>query len=149
MKFCTNCKLTYDDSANVCAQCGTPLIDIPNAAPAAAADPSDHTAEFDPRDISDNKVFAVCPYLFSVLGIIVALLAAGSSPFTMFHVRQSIKLTVFTIIFCLAAVIPIIGWIAVGVWSVIAFVIEIICIVRIFQGKAIETPIVKNIGFLK
>ncbi len=148
MKFCANCKLTFDDSVNCCTQCGNPLVEIPNTAP-ITADPYDHTAEFDPRDISDNKVFAVCPYLFSVLGIIVALLAAGSSPFTMFHVRQSIKLTVFTVIFCLAAIIPIIGWIAVAVWSFIAFIITIICIVRIFQGKAIETPVVKNIGFLK
>lgn len=146
MKFCPNCHQTYDDSANVCGQCGAQLIAIPNN---VTADTTDHTSEFDPRDISDNKIFAVCPYIFSVLGIIIALLASGSSPYTAFHVRQSLKLTVFTVLFSVLAVIPFLGWIVVGLWYIAAAVIQIICIVRILQGKAKEVPIVNKVPFLK
>ena len=64
MKFCPNCHLTYDDTANVCGQCGGPLSVIPQQVQQQAAyDPTDHTAEFSAQDISDNKVFAMLPYL--------------------------------------------------------------------------------------
>ena len=33
-------------------------------------DPKDHTAEFNPKDISDNKVMAMLPYLMGTIGII-------------------------------------------------------------------------------
>lgn len=35
-------------------------MSVPNAAPENI---TDHTAEFDPTDISDNKVLAMIPYL--------------------------------------------------------------------------------------
>lgn len=66
----------------------------PQPAFAPAYDPYDHTAEFDPKDISDNKVFAMLCYLMDFIGIIVALLATHSSKYTMFHVRQALKITV-------------------------------------------------------
>ena len=39
-------------------------------------DPKDHTAEFDAKDISDNKVMAMLPYLMGTIGIIIALIAS-------------------------------------------------------------------------
>ena len=64
MKVCMNCHLTYDDAAQVCAQCGNPLVAV---AP-QQVDLFDHTAEFDAADISDNKVFAMLPYLMRYMG---------------------------------------------------------------------------------
>ena len=43
----------------------------PQQAFVPAYDPYDHTAEFDPKDISDNKVFAMLCYLMDFIGIIV------------------------------------------------------------------------------
>ena len=151
MKFCPNCHLTYDDSANVCGQCGGPLSVIPQQVQQQAAyDPTDHTAEFSPQDISDNKVFAMLPYLMSFIGVIIALLAAPSSPFTMFHVRQGLKVAVVEILVgIVGAIIPIIGWFALGICMIILLVVEIICFFRVCKGQAKEAPIVKNLGFLK
>lgn len=151
MKFCPNCHLTYDDTANVCGQCGSPLSYIPNQAISQPmVDPADHTAEFDPADISENKVLAMAAYLLGVLGVIVALLASGSSPYTAFHVKQALKLTVLsTIITIIGAIIPILGWIAIGVWGIVAVVLEIIAIVQVGKGQAKELPIVRNVKFLK
>ena len=152
MKFCPNCHLTYDDTANVCGQCGGPLQVIPQQVPQAqpAYDPTDHTAEFNPRDISDNKVFAMLPYLMSFIGVIIALLAAPSSPYTMFHVRQGLKISVTSILVTIVgAIIPFLGWIAAGICALVILVVEIICFFRVCKGQAKEAPIVKSLGFLK
>ena len=152
MKFCPNCHLTYDDTANVCGQCGGPLQVIPQQVPQAqpAYDPTDHTAEFSPQDISDNKVFAMLPYLMSFIGVIIALLAAPSSPYTMFHVRQGLKISVTSILVTIVgAIIPFLGWIAAGICAIVILVVEIICFFRVCKGQAKEPPIIKNLGFLK
>ena len=155
MKFCPNCKLTYDDSANVCGQCGSPLATVPNQVPpqgVPAYDPTDHTAEFDPKDISDNKVFAMLPYIMSFIGVIIALLAAPSSPYTMFHVRQGLKISVVEILLGIVTAvlaITVIVPIAAGICLIILLVIQIICFFGVCNGKAKEPPIIKNLGFLK
>ena len=105
MKTCPNCHAQLDDSSIFCTSCGTQFGAVPpqqnavppqqnavppqqNAVPPQQAfvpayDPYDHTAEFDPKDISDNKVFAMLCYLMDFIGIIVALLATHSSKYTM------------------------------------------------------------------
>ncbi len=153
MKFCPNCHLTYDDTANVCGQCGGPLSVIPQQVQQQAAyDPTDHTAEFNPRDISDNKVFAMLPYLMSFIGVIIALLAAPSSPFTMFHIRQGLKISVTQILLGICAAVLAITFIvpiAAGICMIILLVVQIICFFRVCKGQAKEVPIIKNFGFLK
>ena len=135
------------------------------APPRPAYDPTDHTAEFDPKDISDNKVIAMLVYLpyVSIIGIFIALLASHSSAYVMFHVRQSLKFTVISVlmsyivaILAVILIIPIIGWIAYivifgayGVVSVILFVVQIICFVQVCGGKVKEPPIISSLGFLK
>ena len=120
----------------------------PAAAP--AYDPYDHTAEFDPKDISENKVFAMLPYLMSFIGVIIALLAAQDSPFTKFHVRQGLKILVTEILVTIVGlIIPILGWIALGICLIILLVIEIICFFQVCKGKAKEPAIIKSLGFLK
>ena len=93
MKTCPNCHAQLDDSSIFCTSCGTQFGAVPpqqnavppqqnavppqqNAVPPQQAfvpayDPYDHTAEFDPKDISDNKVFAMLCYLMDFIGIIV------------------------------------------------------------------------------
>ncbi len=152
MKVCMNCHLQYDDAASVCAKCGAPLQQIPmqfRQQMPIIADPTDHTAEYDPKDISDNKVFAMLPYLMSFIGIVIALLAAPSSPYTMFHVRQGLKLEVVSILLGIIAIIPIIGWLVFGVGGIVIFVVKIICFFRVCSGEAKEPPIISGLGFLK
>ena len=146
MKFCPNCRITFDDSASNCSQCGAPLMTVPNT---AAADPTDHTAEFDPADIHDNKLFAMMPYIFSLVGMLIAVVIGQKSPYTMFHVKQALKIQILAFISVIFSIVPIIGWIATSVCMIIAVVVEIICFVRVCQNKAIEAPIASKFGFLK
>lgn len=164
MKICPNCQAQLDDAAAFCTNCGTHF-----AAPAqpqgqpqtqyappqqayTAPDPFDHTAEFDPKDISDNKVFAMLGYLLGTIGIIIALLASHSSAYAMFHVRQALKFTVVNILMTIAAAV--LCWtfivpIAAAIMYCVLFVIKIICFFSICSGKAKEPAIIRSLGFLK
>ena len=160
MKLCPKCNMQLEDSAAFCTNCGTQFI--PNATvpqqpyvyaePHRYTDPADHTAEFDAQDISDNKVFAILPYLMSFIGIVIALLAIRDSKFAMFHIRQALKIEVCSILVSLLAVVLFFTFIvpiAAGVCAVILFVVRIICFFRACSGKAIDAPIVGKFNFLK
>ena len=112
-------------------------------------DPSDHTAEFDPRDIADNKLFAVIPYLIGLLAGLVAGIYIKDSAFYKFHFKNALRLEIATLLALIPAIIPFLGWFVSGILIAIILVIEIIAIVQVFQGKAKDLPIVGSIGFLK
>ena len=149
MKICPKCHLSFDDAANNCPECGNPLTYV-NMEESSAPPSADHTAEFNPADISQNKVLAMIPYLMGWVGIIIALLAAGSSPYAGFHVRQALKIQVCAaLVSIVGAVIPIIGWIAIGLFAVVVLVLNIICFFSVCKGEAKEAPIVSSFSFLK
>ncbi len=148
MKVCMNCHLTYDDAAQVCAQCGEPLIPV---AP-QQTDPFDHTADFDAADVSENKVLAMLPYLMGWIGIIITLLAGNASPYASFHVKQALKIQICNVLLGFAAsilAITIIVPIAAAVCVCILGIVNIICFFHVCAGKAKEPAIVRNLGFLK
>lgn len=161
MKTCPNCNNQLEDNAAFCNYCGynffvqqpgdRPFQDAPAYGP-AIIDPTDHTAEFDKKDISDNKVIAMVVYLLGTIGILIALLAGNSSPYAFFHVRQALKIVVCevlvviaTSVLCWTLIVPIAGVVCLGILTVI----KIICFVDICQGKAKEPAIIKNLTFLK
>ena len=175
MKFCPNCGVTLPDDATFCTSCGNPLNNgQPTPPPAqgyapnpgytpnpgyayppvtyAPVDPYDHTAEFDPKDISENKVVCMLIYLGSYIGILVALLLAGTSKYVGFHVRQALKFEVTTILvglvtalLCWTFIVPI----AAGILMVALFVIRIICFFQICKGQAKEPAIIRSLNFMK
>ena len=154
MKQCVNCGAELDDSIAFCPNCGASQNGAPayTPVPAPVVDPYDHTAEFDPKDISDNKVYCMLIYLASVAGIIIALLASNDSPFIRFHVRQCVKITVcelligvISAVLCWTVIAPILG----GICMLILLVVQIICFVRICKGEAKEAPIICKFGFLR
>ncbi len=161
MKTCPKCQAQLNDDAIFCTSCGTQFANT--SAPQAPQQPQfqqyvpyynpyDHTAEFDAKDISENKVISMLVYLMGVFGIIIALLIGKESPYTAFHVRQSLKFMVVEILMGIATALlfwTIIVPIAYGIMSVVLLVLKIICFFQICSGKAIEPPIIRNLGFLK
>ena len=149
MAFRPNCGAQVGDGIPFCPQCGTPLT---GAMPVFTVDIYDHTAEFDPMDISDNKVYGMLCYLMGTLGVIIALLASNNSPYLRFHIRQAIKLTVTSLLLGIAAILlcwTIIIPIAAGVGCIIIAVLRIIAFFQICNSKAVEPAIVRTLGFLK
>ena len=147
MKQCPNCGTYCDDTVAYCNACGAPVnADAPYQ---GAYDPYDHTAEYDANDVSQNKVLAMIPYLMGWVGIIIALLAVNNSPYVAYHVKQALKIQVVTILSVVLLIVPILGWIAYAVCSVILLVLILMGFFQVCGGKAKELPILKNLGFLK
>lgn len=168
---CPKCGAQVNDNSTFCTNCGNPIgganpqmgnpqMGAPMGNPQMGmpqqqvyyVNPTDHTAEFDPKDISDNKVMAMMPYIMGTIGIIIALLASRESAYTYFHVRQALKLTVVetliglvSLLLCWTIVVPIVGGIAIVVFKVIS----IICFFQVCGGKAKEPAIISSLGFLK
>lgn len=117
--------------------------------PYVAFDPKDHTSEFDPKDIADNKLFAILPYLFSCIAGIIVGIYVKDSEFVKFHIKNSIRLDIAMLLLLCICIIPFIGWVVAILGLIVICVIDIIAIVWAFQGKAKELPIISSIGFLK
>ena len=146
MKFCPKCGAQLDDAAIFCPACGT------NFQSGAQSNQYDHTAEFDAKDVSDNKPYAMLVYLMGIIGIFIALLAARDSKYLQFHIRQVIKFQVTQVlvgivmaVLFFTIIIPIAGAIFLGV----LFVIQIICFFRICSGKSVEPEIIRSFKFMK
>ena len=153
MKECPVCKAQLNDDSTYCYSCGAQVGAAPDPAPVTPTpDPYDHTAEFDPGDISANKVVAMLPYLLDVFGIIIAALVGKDSAYVSFHIRQSLKFLVIETLLGLAAVALawtfIVPFAALAAIAVIT-VLRIIAFVQICTGKAKEPAIICKFGFLK
>ena len=162
MKQCPNCAHACDDSTVFCPECGLKFAAAgtgftsqnPNPNPGAGYipyDPYDHTAEYDPKDISENKVVAMIVYLLGTIGVIIALLYQ-KSPYVNFHLRQALKFLVVDALTILVMgilawtfVVPIVG----AIFLVVLFVLKIVAFVNICGGKAKEPAIIRSIGFLR
>lgn len=180
MKICPTCNTELDDQAVFCHNCGArqgeqqqqptgqpqPGYTPPNYQPNYTYqqpngyappmyqpyDPYDHTAEYDQKDISENKVLCMLVYLMGTIGIIIALLAGKDSKYLNFHVRQALKFSVVeilvalvTVVLCWTVIVPIVA----GVLAVVLLVVKIICFFQICSGKAKEPVIIRSLGFLK
>lgn len=150
MKTCPKCGAQMEDNALFCATCGANFSNPYAATPVVPE--WDHTAEFDPKDVSDNKVIAMLVYLLGAVGILLALIGSSNSPYAAFHVRQSLKFMVIETL--LAIVTAILFWtiivpIAAGIFMGVLFVVKIICFVSICKGEAKEPAIIRSFKFLK
>ena len=150
MKNCPKCGAQMEDQAVFCANCGA-NYNNPYTTAAPVIPEWDHTAEFDPKDVSDNKVIAMLVYLLSVVGILIALLSQNS-PYVSFHVRQALKFLVIetlvgiaTAVLCWTIIVPV----AAGIFYLVLLVVKIICFVSICKGEAKEPVIIRSFSFLK
>ncbi len=155
MAFCSNCGQQLPENATICPNCGTssaqqtqqaaPQTEQPKAQPAPAVPQGkDFTANFDPKDIQDNKVMAVLAYLSWLILIPLLVSPAKDSPYVRFHVNQGLILFIATFISGLLSVVCI-G----AITGIICFVLMILGIVNAAQGKAKELPIIGKFRIIK
>lgn len=175
MKTCPTCNTPLEDDAVFCRNCGARVdaqAQKPDSnqniypgqnpyrnpyggaypPPVAPVNPYDHTKEFDQKEISDNKLYAMLVYLMGIVGLIVALLGGKDSAYLQFHVRQYLKITiaeallaVVMFLLCWTVIVPIAG----AIMYVVLLVIRIICFFQVCGGKAVEAPIVRSLPFLR
>ena len=160
MKNCPYCNTPLEDNASFCPSCGNqqpplnaqqPQQPYQQPVPYPTVDPHDHTADFSPEDIAENKLFAMIVYLLGPIGVIIALLANKESPFLRFHLRQSLKLLIAETITVLATVVlswTLIAAAAGGIFIFILAIVEIICFVQAAKGQAKDAAIIREWKFL-
>ena len=140
MKFCTKCGTQCEDNAVACPNCGEKMV---------VSGVTDHTAEFNAKDISDNKVVAMLPYLLGVVGLIVAILLANTSEYVRFHVRTALKFTVVQALLVFVNISPFLGWLVYIVCTIIIVVLKLIAFFQVCKGQAKDPAIISSLGFLK
>ena len=149
MAFCSNCGKEIPEGATTCPSCGAILGGGVPAAPVIEA--WDHTADFDAKDISDYKVYALSAYIFSIFGVMLCHMLAKESPFAQFHAREALKLDVVTLVvyllsclLCWTCIAPVAG----AILILILAVVRIICFVQVCKGQAKEPWLIRSIGAL-
>ena len=158
MKTCPNCHMQMDDNTAFCPNCGAPVnnqsyqanYQAPYQAPVVS--PWDHTAEYDPEDIKQNRFFGLICYLIPVLGIIYTLLAAPNSPYAKYQVKQALRFTVLESLTGMATALlwwTILVPIAAAIFGGFLLVIKIIAIVDVISGKVKEPWMIRSFTFLK
>lgn len=161
MKNCPKCNAQLNDDAMFCVNCGAQIGANPQqnvyAQPmptAPVVSSTDHTAEFSPAEVADNKLFAALIYALSIVGVVIALLANlnNKSAYLKFHIKQGLKLfianmivTVASLVLCWTFIVPIAG----AVCAIILVVVQIICFIQTLRNKSVEPPIISGLGFLK
>ncbi|HHV09622.1 MAG TPA: zinc-ribbon domain-containing protein [Clostridiales bacterium] len=178
MAFCVNCGTQMDENTKVCPSCGTEAGQSPAAGnpvpPPSASQPNlfqklndtaETTAEYDPKDIADNKLMAALSYI----GILVLIpwLAAPNSRFVRYHARQGLTLFIayiayFVIRFLLGlikttryawgipyqttpGIILFISWLI----GIPLFILSVIGIINVIQGRAKELPVIGKLNIVK
>ena len=97
-------------------------------------------------------VYTMLPYLLSLIGVIIALLAAKDSAYVRFHVKQALKILVTTALVGMLTVLLCWTIIAAIAGCVCLLILEVVNFIAFFQvcgNKAKEPPIVKSLRFLK
>lgn len=163
MKNCPKCNAQLNDDAMFCVNCGAQIGANPNPQQNAYAQPmptapvvssTDHTAEFSPAEVADNKLFAALIYALSIVGVVIALLANinNKSEYLKFHIKQGLKLfianmivTVASLVLCWTFIVPFAG----AICSLIILVVDVICFIQTLRNKSVEPPIISGLGFLK
>ncbi len=96
----------------------------------------------------ENKGLGALCYLGTVF-VILALVANGKSPFVRHHANQGVALDVLTLLSTLMMIIPFLGWIAYGIFSVVLFVFRIMGLLKARNGQVSTSPICGGWNFIR
>ena len=156
MANCVKCNAELAEGAKFCPVCGAnqaPEAAQPQAQPDLADkimginNTADTTADYDKKDIEDNKLMGVLAYIGILF--LVPLFAAKDSKFAKFHTNQGILLFIVGVAGAIVGLLPIIGWILAPIISLATLALTILGIVNVCQGKAKELPIIGKYKILK
>ncbi|MBD9094049.1 MAG: zinc ribbon domain-containing protein, partial [Bacteroides oleiciplenus] len=126
---------------------------------------TDNTAEFEKKDIEENKVMAILAY-FGIL-VFIPILAAKESKFARYHANQGLILFMALVgwsiaDYILTAILRTLLWRGMGLWEIYSLcgtilnlvyfvftILAIIGIVNALNGKAKELPVIGKYKILK
>lgn len=107
---------------------------------------TDRTAEFDPADISANKVMGILAYIGPL--VFIPMFACKDSKYAQFNAEAGIILFIAEAIFGTLTIIPYLGYLF-WLLNIGVTVISILGIVACAQNKANDLPLVNQFKFIK
>ena len=101
---------------------------------------------FDKKDVEENKILACLSYVGILF--LVPLLAKKESKFAQEHAKQGLVLSIAYVVLSIAyvvlliiGVVPVIGWLLGFFGSLALLVVDLIALVKCFQGEFWEVPV--------
>lgn len=150
MAYCKKCGAEIPDGAKSCPKCGagtaSEFLNKVNDLWEDFNDTDDFSHNMNKNDISDNKLMALLSYLW--LLVLIPLFANKNSDFVRFHTNQGLVLLICNAIIGILSLIPVIR-IAAALLEIVAFIIMIIGIINVANGKAKELPIIGKIRLIR
>ena len=115
--------------------------------PPAPPAPGAGYSEQRPAPVNDtSRLLAALGYLFGVVAIIALLIDPyKNEKFVRFHAWQAIGLLVAWVVTGMASAIPILGWIATPILSIVIIVFLVMGAIKAFQGEYWEMPVIYGI----
>ena len=110
------------------------------------AEVDDYTEEIDPEDIEKNKPMAILAYLGFL--VFIPIFAAKDSKFARFHANQGLILFLIEFILIWFTRVKVLGWLF-NLLELVVWLLAIVGIVYVVQGKAKELPVIGNWKILK
>ena len=172
MAFCNMCGSEIKDGELSCPKCGAPVQQQNSQnfnqannqsvgqttnqftdKVAALNNTADFTAQYNPEDIQNSTLMGVLSYL-SIL-VLIPIFAAKNSPYTRFHANQGLTLFIIDVIWGVVSTIIrfVFGFtvfkLLSGLVSLAIFVLAVIGIINVVNGKAKQLPIIGTIQILK
>lgn len=101
---------------------------------------------FETADVSANKIIAALGYVI----FLIPFLAAPQSKFAKFHTNQGLWFNIIELLgIIFFGAVPLLGGLLKGLFNLVAFIVMVYLMVKTYQGKAYELPVVGNINLIK
>src|SRR5947209_7609771 len=128
MAFCSGCGAQMADGTTTCAACGKGQS-VGGGAAAAPAPTAQSSG------LNDN-VAGLLSYLFIPAIIFLLVEPFNTNKFVRFHAFQGLFLGLVSFVgHIVLAIIPVLGWMLIPIWSLAIFVIAVIAAVKAFQNQ--------------
>lgn len=95
----------------------------------------------------ETKTTGIVAYL-TWIGLLIAFLA-GDKEGAKFHINQALVIFLFQIAGGIVTVIPVVGWIVGGAWSIFMLVCWIMGLIAAVQEEEKEVPLIGKIHIIK
>ena len=178
MIYCYRCGTQISESEAFCHHCGAKQ---PASSKAQEVfdrvkrinDTPDYSSEIDPRDVKDNKIYAILAY-FGLFVLLTIFVAPKKSRYARFHANQGIVLLIFDMLInavtsavntmlnlpriidvalngseIVNLALPVAVSIVLSLLSIVSLVLTIIGVVNAVNGRCKELPIIGKIRILK
>jgi uncharacterized membrane protein len=94
----------------------------------------------------DENIAGLLCYLFGLISGLIFFFI-DKRPFVKFHAMQSIILTVVLfVVYIILSIIPILGWIVMGLVGIGSFILWILLMVKAYQGQKWKLPVLGNLA---